>query len=160
MSEEKKYPPPERRRGYEELKEMIDAHARIVEKRFHRWFVTGLVAFSTIGFSSFIAIIGFGFTLKEHDHILEEQKHISFDIQAQRRDTVLRGCQDTNRRNRGAQTELRVRAEQDLAKIKDPVVRQAFRNARTRDAALINAVVPIQDCQALVKQAVKPPRTP
>lgn len=79
MTEE--YGGPERREGYAELAAKLDQHVAEIELRFSRWFRAGLAIVAVIGLTSTIALIGFGYALRE--------------IQQQRRDV----CESQNRRH-------------------------------------------------------------
>jgi hypothetical protein len=75
------YEGPERREGYAELADKLDGHVAEIEARFSRWFRAGLMIVTIIGLTSAVALVGFGFALRE--------------IQQQRREV----CVSQNRRH-------------------------------------------------------------
>jgi len=61
---EEQFPhPPERRKGYTEIKQTIDHRMAYLEDCFSRWLRRGLIAFSIIGTACFFALFGFGLIL-------------------------------------------------------------------------------------------------
>lgn len=93
----------ERRKGYKELGEELEAHADRIEARLHRFFFRCLAAFAVLGLTSAISLLGFGVVLKQ-------QARNSRDIQQQRYDTLMTNCLEQNRRHDRAQA----RAEEVL----------------------------------------------
>lgn len=81
------YEGPERREGYSELAEKLDAHADEIAARFSRWFRAGLVIISVIGLTSFGALIGFGYALRE---IQQQRKEICVSQNRRHDNTILR----------------------------------------------------------------------
>lgn len=156
--------PDRRKNTYEDLETKLDGHISQIEMQFKRWFLRGLVAFAVIAVTSGVALIGFGIVLNEQQKtsdqlevLVEQNEHFALDIQQQRRDTILAECEMTNARNKATQTALKQGSDQDIANAPTQAAKQEIMRRRDVTVALINAVLPVQDCQSLVKAAVPSP---
>ena len=78
--------------GYQKLENKITEHNSQIERRFHNWFVAGLVAFSIIAVATGISLIGFGI-------VLSNQSDTDDKIQTQRYDSILQQCNEQNDRH-------------------------------------------------------------
>jgi hypothetical protein len=91
MSEE--YDGPERREGYAELAKRLDDHADEIAARFSRWFRAGLIAFAVIALTSAIALVGFGYALRE----IQQQRREICISQNRRHDNTINRLNNTDR---------------------------------------------------------------
>jgi hypothetical protein len=132
-------------RGYRELENRLTEHTEAVAKRFHRWFIISLVAFSVIALTSAAGLVGFGVLLKQ-------QGHTTHAIQKQRTETVLRTCEDQNRRNESTTQAVLRRYRVERAKA-NPARRARLRDSVQFTLGLINALAPEQNCSEAVKEA-------
>lgn len=169
--------PDRRRHGYKELDQKLEAHTATIEQRFsewetklnllakstqalaastqerfRRWFIVGLLAFSVIGLASGVAIIGYGFVIKNQR---KTAARTAQRIQDQREATVRGNCETTNTRNRRTSEKLIAASKLDLSTAKTAAQRSDIRRRRDFTLALIDALVPIEDCDQKVKDAVK-----
>lgn len=78
--------------GYQELSQKLDRQGEKNEERFHRWFLSGLIAIAIIGLTSAAALAGFGV-------LLTKQSGVTDEIQTQRYGSVLDLCLDQNERH-------------------------------------------------------------
>jgi hypothetical protein len=120
MSEE--YDGPERREGYAELAQRLDEHANHISERFSRWFRLGLIAFAIIGVTSAIALVGFGYALRE----IQMQRREICESQNRRHDNTINRLNNTDRfspEGRKVTTALvdALVPVQDCSKIKSPL---------------------------------------
>jgi hypothetical protein len=129
------YDGPERREGYEEIARKLDDHVSHIEDRFSKWFKMGLLAFGFIGITSAIALVGFGFALRE--------------IQQQRREV----CQSQNRRHDAAVRQFRRLARDSIKQQPENAAR--IRAAVRGNLAIIDALVPVQNCDKTVREPLK-----
>jgi hypothetical protein len=145
--EEEGFPPDRRKHGYKELEEKLDAHACEIKDQLATFIRRGLIAFGVIGLFTALALLGYGYLLRE--------QHRTTDlIQDQRRDSILRGCQDQNARHEKTLSVL----DQVIAKVlktKPPDgVKKQLAVSRANNVLLIDALAPKQDCAKLVVEAV------
>ena len=139
----------ERRKQLKEnkkLEEWLDDHNARVQAQFRRWLVRGLLAFSAIALTSVVALAGFGIVLAEQQDFAEE-------IQQQRVDNIRRECESTNARNQATKLALQKGSEADL-KTADPRRQREIEQDVAVTITLIDAVLPKQDCDAVVTTAV------
>lgn len=136
-----------RKNGYEEVERKLEDHAALIEARFRRWFIVGLIAFAVIGLSSFVALIGYGL-------VLRSQADFTRDIQQQRREATFETCQDQNDKNDHTKQALLAGSSKDQLDAPDGAARLEIRRRVAVTIALIDALVPKQDCAKLVKQRV------
>lgn len=129
------------------LDEHVDQYVHVIEDQFRKWFIRGLVAFAIIALSSTVALVGFGYVLKE-------QQEFSDEIQQQREDATRANCEEQNARNRGTQAALKQGSDRDIALATTPQRKAEIRRSRDVTVTLIDAVMPIQDCDARVEKAV------
>lgn len=139
---------PERRKGQQELVEHFDEHADSIEARFQRFVKKALIGFAVIGLTSALALIGYGF-------VLREQGKIVADIQTQRENSLRSLCEDQNKRHDDTSKKLTDAAAKDEAARKTEAGKAEVRRRRDVTLALIDALSPHQDCDELVKQSVK-----
>lgn len=158
--------PDRRKNTYEELEKKLDGHITEIENRFQRWFVRGLIAFSIIGVATTVALVGFGIVLNEQKEtsdqlqaLVHQNQQFALDIQQQRRDTVFNSCTSTNERNKATQAALKKGSDEDIKNAPTEAAKQEIARRRDVTIAIINAVLPVQDCESLVKEAV-PSATP
>lgn len=137
-----------RRNGYEEVVRKLDEHAAHIEERFRRWFIVGLVAFSIIAVSSGVALIGYGL-------VLRSQADFTRDIQQQRREATLASCTETNDRNKDTKEALKAGSNQDQANSEDTISKEEIQRRTAVTLALIDALVPVRDCDKLVSRTVQ-----
>lgn len=125
------YDGPERRQGYEELAQRLDDHADHIAARFSKWFRAGLVAFSVMALSSFIALLGFAYALHE--------------IQAQRREV----CETQNNRHDAVIRQFAIEQRRLIKQQPDQAPR--IRANTAANLRLINALAPKVDCDKRVQ---------
>jgi hypothetical protein len=134
--------------GYNELKNKIQKMAEKNEARLHRWLVLGLAAFVIVGLSSTAAIVGLTI-------LLGKQKHVTTEIQAQRKDTIRKNCQDQNKRHDRTLARLDT-AEKNAEKHAKTLRRKMkIRNNTEISIGLIDALAPRQNCKAVVRRATR-----
>lgn len=129
------YDGPERRKGYEDLKQELDDHADAIALRFSRWFRGGLIAMSIMAVAVAISLIGFGYALNE--------------IQDQRREV----CESQNRRHDN--TIKAFHAEEALAIKRNPQLEQRIRASSAANIRIINALLPKLNCDSRVQTPLK-----
>lgn len=156
--------PDRRKNTYEQLEERLDTHIGEIEKQFSRWFVRGLIAFAIIGIACAVSLVGFGIVLNEVSDTADQvqaqtaaNKATAAQIQQQRQDSIKTECERTNKRHDGAESALVQGSNQDQANAKDAAARKEIRRRRDVTLALLDALAPHQDCEALVAEAVKVP---
>lgn len=137
--------------GYKQLEERINAHAADVRRRFHRWFILSLVAGALMGLSTGAGLIGFSVILKKQGRAAEVQKKTTQEIQQQRKDTIRTACEDQNRRHDDTSSKL-TKAMRDAIH-QHPEQQAQIRQSSQVSLGLINALVPKQDCDAVVRKA-------
>lgn len=141
--------PDRRKHTYENLEKKLDKHLIFIENRFRRWLIGGLTAFSIIGITSAIALVGFGIILSE----LRETRELF----------VQSACETTNTNHEGAVTALRQGSDIDIANAPTEAAKNEIRRRRDVTIALIDAIAPVEDCDYLVDLAlgrVEPTPTP
>lgn len=121
-----------------------------LEKRFHNWFLTGMVAFVILGLSCAGAAFGFGYVLDKLQEQRESFIHDNCDAQNKRNtDTINKLTEATNE----ARNEATTQAE-----------KKRIENSLEASIAIINALVPVQDCDLLIQvargEAEAPPPEP
>lgn len=98
-----------------------------------------------------VAIIAFGFIAGlsiTRVNNLSQQRHA--DIEQERTDSIIRNCRDTNHRHDNAIGKL----DALVQAIKNPQQRRRAERGIGGTVALIDALVPKQDCGALVRRSV------
>lgn len=173
--------PDRRRHGYQELYDKIESHlteiettldAYIdrVETRFQKRYRGMLIAFSIIGITSAVALVGFGILLDrqgdQQDKILAQQmqlgrlsaanRNLVIDIQAQRKASIRSSCRDTNHRNEKTSQRLKDAAEEAAQKAPDAATKERIRQSVGTSLGLIDSLAPKADCDKKVEEAVKP----
>lgn len=156
--------PDRRRHGYLELEEKLDAHAEAISRRFHKRFRGMLVAFAIIGMTSAIALAGFGVLLGDQREtsnqlqvLVKQNEQASIEIQTQRENSIRAQCQEQNARNRNTSNALIHAAGVDMASRTTEAEKAEVKRRRDVTLGLIDALAPVQDCDAKVKQAVQEP---
>lgn len=129
-------------RGYHELSKKLERQSERNEERFHRWFLSGLIAVAIIGLTSAAALAGFGV-------LLTKQGNVTNQIQMQRYGAVLDACLDQNVRH-----DKVIQAIDDaVAAVPPPPANQQ----RARESAkpfklILEAAVPYtEDCRRAAK---------
>lgn len=134
--------------GYRELENRLDAQARDIRERFHRWFLISLTAFAVVGLTSSIALVGFGL-------LLTKQGQFTSDIQQQRRDTINGQCLDQNNRHNDTVDRL-IRAEKVAEKKAATLsAKLKIRNSVEVSLGLIDSLAPLRDCNEVVREATQ-----
>lgn len=138
---------PERRKQgwHDEVLDELNRHADRIETRLRRFFARALIAFAVIGFSSALALAGYGY-------LLRQQHKTTNQIQAQRRESIMRACTEQNVRH-NATLKVIDQLLDDAAK-KNPKQKKVLAEARTQNMLLINALTPLQNCKKLVKASL------
>jgi hypothetical protein len=139
--------------GYKQLEERINAHAADVRRRFHRWFILSLVAGALMGLSTGAGLIGFSIILKKQGRAAQVQKKTTQEIQQQRRNSIFSNCTDQNERH--DKTSARLIAAMNKAIEQHPEQRERIRQSSQVSLGLIDALVPKQDCAAVVRKATQ-----
>jgi hypothetical protein len=164
MTEElKKFAESERRKGYAELGEQLDAHADRLASRLHGFILKGTIAFAIIGLMTTLALIGFEVVLREQQHnsnqlkaLVASNKRFVNDIQRQRRDSIIDSCTAQNKRHDGAVGALNKGAAHDIAHHKELGLRAGeIERRKAVTIALLDALQPVQDCNKLVRDSVQ-----
>lgn len=138
--------PDRRRYGYKELEEKLDSHVAELESRFAKFMRGALVAFAIIGLMSSASIVAFGFLLKEQGLQADE-------IQQQRRETILRSCNEQNRRHDDTLREFHILAKKAAKKHPEQAAR--IKEAVKGNLRLIESLVPKRPCAQIAAQAVE-----
>lgn len=153
--------PDRRANTYESLEKRLDEHIERIEDRFHKRFRGMLIAFSLIGITSAVALGGFSIVLEEQqehtdriEQLAEENKALSQEIQAQRKDSIRALCEDQNARNKGTSQALIDAAQKDIDSRTTEAEKVENRRRRDVTLALIDALAPVQDCDKVVAEAV------
>lgn len=133
-------------RGYEELERKITNFSGRIERRFRRWFITSLIAFSCVSLTSSAALVGFGF-------LLTQQSNTTRQIQDQRKEAISTACQDQNQRHDGTAYALGL-AKDDAIK-EHPEQKKEIEKQTQVSLGLIDALAPHQDCAKLVKKSTE-----
>jgi hypothetical protein len=140
--------PDRRKHGYAELEAELEKHVSEIDHRFKKRYRGMLIAFATIGLTSFVALYGYGV-------VLHRQKEITRSIQTQRRESIKKTCSDQNDRNRNTTRALIKVAQPDIDASKTQAGKNELQRRRNVTLKLVNALQPTQDCDALVKKLVK-----
>jgi hypothetical protein len=161
---------PERRKGYAELGEQLEAHADRLEMRLHRFFKKALIAIAIIGFFTAVALAGFGIVLRQQQETSDtlkatasqlkdltlSNKKFASDIQEQRADSIRDACTAQNKRHDGSIAALTKGANHDIAHAKELGLKVTeVKRRRDVTIGLLNALAPFQDCEKLVKESVQ-----
>lgn len=140
---ERRQVPDRREPGWhDELKEELTAHAERIEVRLRRFYSRALGAFAVIGIACAVALVGFGI-------VLDAQKTTTATIQAQRYESILESCLDTN-----------VRHDNTLARI-DAAVKKTPKKQRNPQGVklfkfIIEASVPYtSDCRKFARERIR-----
>lgn len=128
----------ERREGYAELGQQLQAHADRIEDRLHAFFLKALIAFAVIGLTSAIALFGFGYTINQ--------------LRDTRQDFTRTTCVSQNEKHDNTTKGLNAAAQHDIDHAKELGLNPE-EVARRRDVTLglIDLLAPHQDCEYLVK---------
>lgn len=110
-----------------------------LEKRFHNWFLTGMVAFVILGLSCAGAAFGFGYVLDK--------------IQKQRESFIHDNCDAQNQRNTDTINELTAATNNARNEATSKAEKDRIDHSLEASIAIINALVPVQDCDRLVQVA-------
>jgi len=129
--------PDRRKNTYEALSNRLDGHIRRIEDRLQHRLRGMLIAFSLIGVTSTLALIGFGFVLAE--------------IQNQRYEV----CTDNNTRATNTKAKLTELAAEDEAQRKTEAGKAEVRRRRDVTLGLIDALQPTLDCDEVVETGLK-----
>ena len=137
---------PDRRQGtHASLEQKLDEHVARIERRFHKRFLGMLAAFSAIGLTSFAALLGYG--------------KVIHDLKVTRITFIRYTCESQNQRHDKVIAEL----DRQIAKL-PPKDREEARKSRDANVAILEALSPKQNCNALSKVATgekkPPPPTP
>lgn len=123
---------------------------RDLEQRFHRWFVIGLIAFTLIGLSTTAGLFGFAYVLNK--------------VQDNRKEFIQASCESSNKRNKDTVTKLTEISNEAANKATSEAEKKRIEQSLPGTIALINALSPVQDCDAVVKvasgEAEAPPPAP
>lgn len=132
--------------GYQELENKLSAHALEIERKFHKWFVRGLVAFGIMALCCSVSLIGFGF-------LLNSQGDVTDQIQAQRYSSLRDLCLDQNKRH----DDVIAQIDDAVAAVPPPPARQRKARESAKPFKLIlEAAVPYtDDCNAAARARVK-----
>lgn len=156
------FPPPERRKEYTGLEERLDTHAEVLEKRLSRFIIKALLAFAAIGLLTAVALFGFGLVLDKQSStadrltaVVEANRQTAIEIQNQRKDSIRSACELTNKRHNDTTKALIIGAGADINSRKTEAGKKEVRRRRDVTLGLINALVPKQNCDALVERSVK-----
>lgn len=126
------------RREYDDANEKLDAHIRENDRRLRRFFVGAIVAFSIIGLACTASLIGFGIVLVELTDTRKDFTRSVCTAQNSRHDETVKTFNE---------------AKEDAIK-KHPEQKQAIDESVEANVRIINALVPIQDCEYLVDLSV------
>src|ERR1044072_7080553 len=114
----------ERRKGYTEIKRTVDERMAYLERRFKHWLVLGLVAFGIIGLASTVALIGYGYVLRQASK------------------DRLEACENRNDRHDNALNALIVGSNQDIENAPTEAAKNESRRRRDVTIGIINGVAP------------------
>lgn len=121
-----------------------------LEKRFHKWFLTGMVAFVLLGLTTVAAGFGFSYLLGQ--------------IQKNRERFIHDNCSAQNTRNTVTVTKLTELTNEAANEARSQGEKRRINQSLEGSLAIINALVPVQDCDMLVKvargEAEAPPPEP
>lgn len=162
--------PDRRRHGYKELEKKLNDHVKAIEARFRKRYKGMLIAFSIIGIACAVALAGFGYLLNkqgdQQEDLQNQQEQLErlsaanrdlvFDIQEQRKDSIRRACEESNKRNEDTSTALTVAAGEDIQNAPNMAAQEEIRRRRDVTLALIDLIAPKRDCDKAVEDAVKP----
>lgn len=126
------------RREYDEANERLDEHIHENDQRLRRFFIGAIVAFAIIGIACTVSLIGFGVVLAQ--------------LKDTRRDFTRSLCESQNYRH--AQTVLKFKEAQIVLAKKHPEQVKAIQESVDENLKIIDALVPLQDCEYLVKLSV------
>lgn len=121
--------PDRRKNTYEELEKRLDAHIGQIEKRVESWVRRGLIAFAVIGLCCTLALLGFGYLLRNEAN------------------TAQRLCDNQNKRHDNAITVLMVGSDQDQANAPTEAAKAEVRRRRDVTVGLLDSVAPKVDCE-------------
>jgi hypothetical protein len=137
----------ERRKSgwHEEVLVALNGHADRIENRLKRWIRKITIGFVILGMACALALVGYGYLLR--------QQHKTTDrIQAQRKEFTRQSCVDQNIRHEHSLNVINSVIRK--AEKKNPELKKNYEASKTANILLINALVPKQNCAALVKAAV------
>lgn len=137
--------------GYRELEAMLNNHAEAIEKKFHRWFVRGLIAFGIMAMGVALGLVGYGI-------LLHKQNNVIHAFKGTRKAFVRDSCEAQNKRHDATIARL----DQGLAQAKKqhPERVRQIQQSRKFTIGLIDSLAPKQDCKKLAAVSVgdaKPP---
>lgn len=119
----------ERRKDYKDVKLTIDERISYVENCIRRWITRGIVGFAIIGITSAIALLGYGY-------ILREQHQAALEL-----------CKNANIRHDNAILALKLGSDQDQANAANEAARAEIRRRRDVTIGIINGIAPKIDCE-------------
>lgn len=133
---------------HEEMLDELSQHAERIEARLRRFFFRALLAFAVIGVTSAGALFGFASVLRAYNDVGSQ-------IQNQRKAYVRETCQDTNDKHRKAVSALVTGSSADIAAATSEAEKNDIRRRRDVTLALLDAIAPVQNCQAQASDAVQ-----
>lgn len=119
----------ERRKDYKDVKLTIDERMRYVERCVRRWLIRGIVGFSLIGITSAIAILGYGYILREQHQ------------------AVVEACDNSNIRHDNAIKALKIGSDIDQENAPNEAAKTEIRRRRDVTIGIINGIAPKIDCE-------------
>jgi hypothetical protein len=153
--------PDRRKNTYAALEAKVHEYFDAVEARLNRFFAKALFIFATISITSAIALLGFGILLGDQrdtndklEREVQTNRRLGLAIQDQRRNLISDSCKEQNDRNRNTKNALRIQAAIDERNA-PPEARAEIRRRRDVTFLLIDALVPVKNCQQEVKDGLK-----
>lgn len=140
MSEERRHLelPDRRENTYASLEKRVEECFEELGDRISRWLTRGLIIVSIIGSACTVALVGFGILLGQ--------------LRDTRKDFTRAVCESQNARHRDTISTFNT-AKKDAIK-KHPEQKQAINENVEANLKIIDALVPIQNCEYLVKLSV------
>lgn len=135
----------------EYLEERLHEFFDLVQARLRRFFAKCLMIFAVLGISCAAGLLGFGIVLSKQGNITDSVAAQNAAIQAQRYDTALSSCNETNARN------IAVNQEIDKAIAQLPPDQRVPAEKQSKPFRLIiSASVPLTlDCYAYAEARVQ-----
>jgi hypothetical protein len=134
--------------------EKIDEEMEAVKHDLRRFFNWGIAILAIVGLTTAASIFGFGILLteqgKQNDKIASQQ----LQIQNQRRDAIRNTCEDQNTRHDNTVAKFEAAAQEETKN--HPEQAAQIQESIQANLQIIDALVPKQDCEALINQSVKP----
>lgn len=152
----------EGRREYDDANAALGRHIEQNDSRLRRFFVGAMIAFAIIGVACTVSLIGFGIVLNDQQNtanqlkvLVEQNKQFAIDIQEQRKNAIIETCTEQNARHDGSVDALRQGSDIDQKNAPNEKARKEIRRRRDVTIALLDALAPVQNCNALAKKAVQ-----